>query len=187
MNKGYSSAVSDTLFCNDRSTPGKDATGWSNDTGLGYGINPTAFGATARTGLFNSSTTKSTPKFICDQKKDAFTVSDTSKGNGALTHPVGFITADEIVAAGSGKYGTANSNYYLYKSSYYWYWSLSPCFWNNYANVFFVDTNGRLYETYVSNTLGSSAPVINLSADYAKNMIGSGISTDPYRAAGDTA
>ena len=34
--KGYGNAVSDTLFCNDRSIPGKESKGCSSDTGLGY-------------------------------------------------------------------------------------------------------------------------------------------------------
>jgi len=92
---GYGYAVSDTLFCNDRSTPGKDLTGWNYDTGLGYGTNVTAYGATARTGVWNSSTTQSAPTFKCPQKNDAFTVNDMSKGNGALTYPVGLITAQQ--------------------------------------------------------------------------------------------
>lgn len=43
--------MADTIFCNDRSTPGRTATGWSEDTGLGYNNNSTAFGAYARLGV----------------------------------------------------------------------------------------------------------------------------------------
>jgi len=179
--KGYGNAVSDTLFCNDRSTPGKTATGWSSDTGLGYGSNYTAYGATARTGLWNSSTTPSAPTFKCLQKNDAFTVNDTNKGNGALTYPVGLITADEIVAAGSGKYGTSNSKYYLYNPSS-WYWSLSPAgFINGIALVFSVNSSGQLGNYYVQID-GAVTPVINLSAEYAKTLRGTGTMTDPYQA-----
>jgi len=180
--KGYGNAVSDTLFCNDRSTPGKTATGWSSDTGNGYGTQYTAYGATARTKVWNSSTTPSTPTFKCPQKNDAFTVNDTSKGNGALTYPVGLITVDEIVAAGAGKYETPNTNYYLYRGESYWYWSLSPYSRNSRANVFFVHTNGCLTYTYVSNG-GAVAPVINLSAEYVKTLRGTGTMTDPYQTA----
>ena len=176
---GYGNAVSDTLFCNDRSTPGKAATGWSADKELGYGTNTTAYGATARTKVWNS--IASAPTFNCAQKNDAFTVNDTSKGNGALTYPVGLITADEIVAAGSGKYRTTNNKYFLYNPSA-WHWSLSSYnFGGAYANVFAVAASGQLSHTDVSSS-GAVAPVINLSAKYVKTLRGTGTTTDPYQA-----
>ena len=154
-------------------------TGWNYDTGLGYGTNVTAYGATARTGVWNSSTTPSTPTLKCPQKNDAFTVNDTNIGNGALTYPIGLITADEIVAAGSGKYATPNSKYYLYNPSA-WYWSISPYYYNN-ADVFSMGSNGNLNYCIV-NRGGAVAPVINLSAEYVKTLKGTGTITDPYQA-----
>jgi len=179
--KGYGSAVSDTLFCNDRSTPGKTTTLWTNDTGLGYGRQLTAYGAYARMRLGFSGYTGTVPTFKCPQKNDAFTVKDTSKGNGALTYPVGLITADEIVAAGSGKYNTSNSKYYLYNPSA-WYWSLSPRFFDGaYSTVFGVNAYGQLNDDRMLNG-GAVTPVINLSAEYVKTMNGTGTMTDPYQA-----
>lgn len=130
---GYGNYVADAIFCNDRSTPGQSATGWISDTGLGYGKNVTAYGATERFLIGNNGTnlsanTKPQPQFTCPQENDKFTVKETSGGNGALTYPVGLITADEIVAAGSGQYGTTNENYYLNKRS--WYRSFSPYYIN---------------------------------------------------------
>ena len=179
---GYGSAVSDTLFCNDRSTPGMTTTGWSSDTGLGYGTNATAYGATARVGRWNDIITAIVPTFKCPQKNDAFTVNDTSKGNGALTYPVGLIIADEIVAAGSGKYGIANRSYYLYKNSSYYYWSLSPYYFAaEKAYVFIVTKIGSMQEMNVDIADLSVAPIINLSADYAGSMKGTGTMSDPYQ------
>ena len=180
--KGYGSAVSDTIFCNDRSTPGKTATGWNEDTGLGYGIQKTAYGATARTGAFNSKV--NTPIFKCPQKNDAFTVNDTAKGNGALTYPVGLITADEIVAAGAVRYPMTNKSYYLY-NPYYWYWSLSP----NFLNTSDTDASGSILTAQASGYLGNEGiarggaakPVINLSAEYVKTLRGTGTMTDPIQ------
>ncbi len=63
--KGYDAYVSDTIYCNDRSTPGKNATGWSNDTGLGYGTNATAYGAYARSGSQPVNYNKVQPRFTC--------------------------------------------------------------------------------------------------------------------------
>ena len=116
------------------------------------------------------------------QKNDAFTVNDTSKGNGALTYPVGLITADEIVAAGSGKYGIANRSYYLYKNSSYYYWSLSPYYFAaEKAYVFIVTKIGSMQEMNVDIADLSVAPIINLSADYAGSMKGTGTMRDPYQ------
>ncbi len=177
VNKNLSNKVSDTLFCNDRTTPGAEETGWSEDTGLGYGQNKIGTGATARLGgPWQTSITQ--PIFTCSQKNDAFTVNDEEKGNGDLTYPVGLITADEIVAAGSGKFATQNSNYYLYNGL--WYWSLSPsCFYNDYAHVF------HSYSSFGSTGVsygGAVAPVINLKAEYVQTMIGDGTINNPYRA-----
>ena len=41
VDTGYGNFVADSIFCNDRSIPGKAETGWSSDTGLGYGTNKT--------------------------------------------------------------------------------------------------------------------------------------------------
>ena len=177
IDAGYGSAVSDTLFCNDRSTPGKTVTGWVSDTGLGYGTNYTAYGATARTGVWNAKTS-SVPTFKCPQKNDAFTVNDTNKGNGALTYPVGLITADEIVAAGSGKYDTINTHYYLYRKTNYW--SLTPHTYDIKSRIFKVNIYSQLnYDNiYLSNSV---APVINLTYEYASTLIGDGTMENPYR------
>ncbi len=177
VDKNLGDKVADVVFCNDRTTPGKAATGWSSDTGLGYGSNYTAYGAAARVGgPWQVSVVQ--PRFTCPQKNDAFTMNDETKGNGDLTYPVGLITADEVVAAGSGKYGTVNSSYYLYKGS--WYWSLSPFDFNGNAYPFIVPTSGSLYGYYASSS-GAVAPVINLKAEYVKTFIGNGSINNPYR------
>ncbi len=54
----------------------------------------------------------------CLQQNDAFTVNDTSKGNGALTYPVGLLSMDEVVLAGGWK--EDNKGYYLYSGEYWW-------------------------------------------------------------------
>ncbi len=178
---GYGSAVADVLFCNDRSTPGKDVTGFSSDTGLGYGKNYTAYGVYARLGVERINYTNVRPTFKCPEKNDAFTVSDEEKGNGALTYPVGLITADEIVAAGSGKFGTTNKSYYLYRPIE-WYWSMSPYLMDNIgARVTLVHhTTGQL-TNYLLDNYGAIAPVINISVEYANKMIGDGTIGNEYR------
>ena len=178
---GYGNAVSDTLFCNDRSTPGKIESGYNLDTSLGYGTNATVYGATGRMRLGFREYKGATPTFKCPKKNDAFKVNDTSKGNGALTYPVGLITADEVVTAGSGKYNTTNTSYYLYRGP--WYYSLSPSSMGTAgAFVFYVNSiNGYLGATGVASINGAVAPVINLSAEYVKTLSGTGTMTDPYQ------
>ncbi len=182
--KNLGDKVADVVFCNDRSTPGKTLSGWSSDTALGHGRNSTAYGATARTNVWNSDLNKVKPRFTCPQKNDAFTVSDETKGNGDLTYPIGLITADEIVAAGSGKYGTSNLNYYLYKGA--WYWSLSSVNFYNNVSFMFRESSGLYKNTVSTNTGGGVAPVINLKAEYVQTMIGDGTISNPYKDASYT-
>ncbi len=96
--------------------------------------------------------------------------------NGNLTYPVGLITADEIIAAGSGKYGTGNNSYYLNKGS--WYWSFSPCTFGG-SNAYVFVENGFLNSRNVINN-GSVAPVINLKPEYLNQLKGTGKANDPY-------
>ena len=164
VDKGYSEAVSDDIFCNDRSID------TSMGTALGYGTNQTYYKA------YNRLITNKSPQLICPQKNDAFTVNDEVKGNGDLTYPVALITIDEIVIAG-GKNGVDNLNYYLYKG--YYYWSLSPLHYTNAASLFNINAYGNLYgdSVYATNAV---SPVINLNTDYVKNLNGTGTMTDPY-------
>ena len=80
--------LADNVFCNDRSISTYTT---SSNTKLGYGTNSTyyrwAYGPWNGTNYGNM-------KMIltCPQKNDAFTVSDTTNGNGALTYPVGLLS-----------------------------------------------------------------------------------------------
>ncbi len=182
VDTGYGTNIVDAIFCNDRSTPGKEITGYSSDKGLGYGNNSTAYGLHARIGASKPDGIE--PKFMCDVKNDSFTVNENEKGNGDLTYPVGLITGDEILAAGSGKYYTsANQAYYLYKSSTYYGWSLSSDYFSGFwATICAVYEKGALYGIGSYVTKGAIAPVINLSQEYAENLIGDGTMANPYRA-----
>ncbi len=183
VDTGYSNYVADSIFCNNRSIPGKNITLWPNDTELGYGPNATGQGALGRfvTGDNDISTIANEnpqPQFTCPQENDKFTVEEKSGGNGALTYPVGLITADEIVTAGSGKFSTASS-YYLKKED--WYWSFSPFNLRSSgsANMFNVLGNGYLKYFYVG-VLGGVAPVINLKTEYLDKLKGNGTIDNPY-------
>ena len=81
-----------------KNTNGWIANGGKTNEYLYYG----AYGRNAQT---------YTPSVDCINKNDAFTVDDTVNGNGALTYPVGLITADEMTLAGASWSGYYSNNY----------------------------------------------------------------------------
>ena len=120
--------------------------------------------------------TNKIPILICSQKNDAFTVSDITKGNGALTYPVGLITADEV-SMGGGVNNTDNSSYYLYIGNKYW--TMSPCY--------FYGASVRVLSLYPDGDLRSGAsvyasygarPVLSLKSNIT--LTGTGTQTDPW-------
>ena len=164
-NTGYESYLSDETFCNDRSV-----------NKAGYGNSDTNYGAYYV--AYNRLFTNKTPSLICPQKNDAFTVNDTIKGNGALTNPIGLLTADEASYAG-GKWGTNNVSYYLYKGS--WYWLGSPFEFNTkHGDVHMFQVSAQINHTCVDTNSGV-VPVINLSATTAQSLVGSGTASTPYQ------
>ena len=158
----------DQIFCNDRSattsssgTPGEISGSMSTRTTYYYG---------AYVRLIN----KKEPQLICPTASDKFTV-NTSNGNGALTYPVGIITADEVAMAG-GKSTSENSTYYLYTKKNY---RLGSPFNFNRSNAyeFTVDSLGSLGDYGVYNTTGAR-PVVSLSSK--AKLSGSGTYSNPY-------
>ena len=160
------SKISDTLFCNDRQLQSEVGGG---STGTGFGTSATTYAAYYRL------LTNKTPTLMCGLKNDRFTVSDTAKGNGALTYPVGLITADEASLAG-GVYNTTNSTYYLYTNLYFWL--LSPSINVGIAVVWGMNDSGSLNGHTVYSTVGARAS-INLSS--GTQVTGTGTATDPFR------
>ena len=161
--------VADRLFCNDRSatkstssTPGEIG-GLSTRSDYYYGTHIRLI-------------TNKTPLLTCPTESDKFTV-NTSNGNGALTYPVGFITADEVAMAG-GVYGQENKTFYLYSNQNYW--SMSPRYYYGYdagANEFYINSAGNLKDSRVDNSYGVR-PVVSLSSK--AKLSGSGTYNDVY-------
>ena len=159
--------LADNVFCNDRSISTGTPSGYSN---LGYGTERTAY----RWYYWADDTYNNKMMLTCPQQNDAFTVNDTSKGNGALTYPVGLLSTDEIVLAGG--WDEENSGYYLYSGQDWW--ASSPyAFYGSYAHVRDVFSDGSADFFY----FGSSGvrPVFNLKAEVLAQ--GSGTAEDPYR------
>ena len=157
--------IADQIFCNDRSASSYQTAAWTS-TGADY-----YYGAYGR--LIN----KKEPQLTCPTASDKFTV-NASNGNGALTYPVGLITADEVAMAG-GKSGKGNSTYYLYTNQAYWLGS---------PNVFYSITTSAFefsasQSGFLSNGIvyvgdGGARPVVSLSSK--AKLLGNGTYTKPY-------
>ena len=162
--------LADNVFCNDRSiSSNKPGSSYNN---LGYGTNITAY----RWYYFANRSYNNEMMLTCPQQNDAFTVSDTTKGNGALTYPVGLLSTDEIVLAGG--WSTSNSGYYLYSGQVWWASSPSD-FDGNYTDVRYVDSNGNASNLYGASLSSGVRPVFNLKAEVLNN--GDGTASNPYR------
>ena len=164
--------LADNVFCNDRSI-GTLTT--SSNTKLGYGTNSTHYRWIC--GPWHGANYGNMKMILtCPQKNDAFTVSDTTNGNGALTYPVSLLSKDEIVLAGG--WFANNRGYYLY-SGQFWAASSPGGFVNSYAKVHCVDWDGNancnngVYRDY------GVRPVLNLKSEVLAQ--GSGTASDPYR------
>ena len=160
----------DQIFCNDRSastsysnTNYTTLTSW-NSTGTQY-----YYGAYGRLKV------NKMPILTCPTASDKFTV-NTSNGNGALTYPVGLITADEVAMAG-GVYETSNSSYYLYTNQFHWLGSPNHFNRGGSPNVFSVYTSGDLSSRNVLTPNGAR-PVVSLSSKV--KLSGSGTYNDVY-------
>ena len=157
--------LADSGFCGDRSI---------TNGGDGYSTTlTTQYGAFSRL----TSSIKS-PVLTCpDKEHDLYTV-DSSKGNGALTNPIGLMTADEAAMAGMVN-GYLNTLSYVYTGT--WYWTMSPCNFspsNSSSYVWYVSGTGFFSYRWVTDGYGVR-PLINLKSDIE---ISGGIGTinDPF-------
>ena len=166
---GYSEYLADVIYCNDRSI----------SSGDGYGENATTYMPSVR------KITNNTPVLTCSQKNDAFTVNDTTYGNGMLTYPIGLITSDEAVMAGvtvSSRTETDDRSNYLNSGNMYW--TMSP-------SEFMIDTtyghNSAIEHVLYTDSLGGTSmhnnnvavkPVISLKSSV--NLLGQGTMDNPY-------
>ena len=160
--------IVDNIFCNDRSISSNIPSGYSNK---GYGTEKTSY----RWYNFADSSNNNKMMLICPQKNDAFTVGDTSKGNGALTYGIGLATTDEVVLGG-GWNSDNNNNYYLYTGQSYW--TTSPLnFSGGSAFVRPVYSHGYANNVNIYNSIGAR-PVISLSSEVLNN--GDGTASNPF-------
>ena len=175
------SLVVDQIFCNDRTASTSNVTysttnyttltSW-NSTETDY-----KYGAYGRLDDFNSNRT---PILICPTASDKFTL-NTSNGNGALTYPVGLITADEIAMAGGVK-ESANSSYYLYTNQHYWSGTPESFYSGGDAFEYSVYPSGANNGYTVYYIRYGARPVISLSSK--AKLTGDGTYNDVYTVVG---
>ena len=169
--------IADAIYCNDREV--------SSGTGIGTTI--TYYKAHNR--LMTGATP--IPTLKCNQVNDRFTKETTVSGvtgNGALTYPIGLITADEIsYAGGIDDYdpvvGIYNTKYYLYTSNRYPFWTMSPRSYGSVAFECFLGFDGPegyvLYLSYYRvNGYTYVRPVISILSD---NLVGTGTMSNPFK------
>jgi len=167
----YAGYLADAGFCNDRSVAPSAKLWDSNDTALGYGTNRTYYGAENRLAK------NKTPQFKCpNEERDLFTTSVSTKGNKALTYPIGLITADEVAYAG-GVYRVDNPNMYLSGSGT---WTMSPPgFVGLTARAWYLNSGGDPYNGYTAYNEYGGRPVVNLRSG-VEIISGDGTIGNPY-------
>ena len=158
----YSTLLADSGFCGDRSVA----------DGLGYSISHTTYGLNNRL---------KSPQFKCSQTNDLYTTTTSTKGNKALTYPIGLITADEVAYAG-GVHHLSNNNYYF--SNWPYFWTMSPAFilGDQKIAIFANTSNGEMDNIYVNYSRNANVvanPVINIKSTVAITD-GDGTKNNPY-------
>ena len=159
------SVIADAGFCNDRCLSSGD--GYSTTGSYTYYEPYSRYYQTKE------------PTLKCAQTNDLFTLSTSTKGNKALTYPIGLITVDELMLSGYAN-GYINKSTYTYSTSTYW--TLSPRVFSvsdTAAYGFSLNSVGYLNGyNYVTYGFGVRA-VINLSSD-AQISGGIGTANSPY-------
>lgn len=156
------------IYCNDRSSYTTTNGTIENSS---YSTSNQYFGAYIRL------ETNKNPTLICKNEKDAFTVEDTSFGNGSLKYSIALITADEVAMAGGIVELSQDNNFYLNADTQYW--TLTPYYYNNkWSYNFYVDGSGEL-SFYTNISSNQIFPVISLISSTLYES-GNGTISDPY-------
>ena len=159
------SVVADAGFCNDRSVTAGD----------GYSTT----GSKTYYGPYHRYYETKQPTLKCIQTNDLFTLSTSTKGNKALTYPIGLITVDELMMSGYAD-GYINISTYTYGSKHYW--TFSPRSFNvadTTAHEFILNNDGHPSYGYVAGSF-YVRPVINIKGN-AKISGGIGTSSSPFK------
>ena len=107
----------------------------------------------------------------CPTKRDSFTKTETTKGNGKLSYPAGLLTADEAYLAGKD---TADNYLMIGKNT----WTMSPYRINGQSSIYILAESNGISGHHVHYT-DYVRPMISLNHS---QVIASGIGTqdNPY-------
>lgn len=153
---------------------------WCNDTniisGSLAGEDVDAKSSVSFYNAYSNNSSSYNPTYGCSTDNGKFTVSQ-DYGNGALTYPVGLLTADEFTLAGSG-YNNFNSASFLNIGQSQW--TMSPYSTHHQTtSMYVVNSTGYLY------FLNTGGQALTRPAIVLKNNLelagGSGTASDPYR------
>ena len=162
----YNNFLEDTIWCNDRII--NEYAGWNPNGGSNY--NYLTFNSDKKP-YYDSY------DFLCSNKKDSFTVNETTTGNGLLTYPVGLLTKDEAGLAGI--YNGSNTTNYLYTGRDWW--TMTPTsFWDRTASIMAITSDGY-FSGYYATANNGVRPSISLS-NKLKVVVGTdGTANNPYQ------
>ena len=121
---------------------------------------------------------RSTPSLNCENTNDLYTHTSSSKGNKALTYPIGLITMDEVILSGTGggvfnggsNYMPSSPNSYIQTGNNYWTMtpvgSYNPFGLTNWGvSVFNVNASGTIDDNNTTSSSIGLRPVLNLRSD----------------------
>ena len=132
----------------------------------------------------------SSPSLLCENMNDYYSTQSASKGNNALTYPIGLITIDEALLAGyagglsSGGVNTIPISKNNFLNMGLSFWSMTPLGgYNPYMRDWWYTYMGVISENYNLENRGTQGvyylrPVINIRSDVT--ITGNGTMTDPY-------
>jgi len=156
-------------FCGDRQ-PSRYSNTMSE--GGGTGTTTTYYAASIRLGYATIN-----PTFKCTYEEDLYTTLTSTKGNNALSVPIGLISADEV---GYARNQTGYQQFEHYLITGQDYWTMTPTrYSSNEAIVFGVSTTGTFGGGATTNSLGVR-PVINLRENTVFSPDTTGTSSNPY-------
>ena len=161
----YTSMLEDTIWCNDRTFYSGALVSKDTDalTDASY--------ISVNNRVYNTYN----PSVTCpNATRDGFTVSTSSGGNGALTYPIGLLTADEIRLVGG------YDNLHYLSDNQYW-WTMSPYyFFGSNGRSFRVNSSGVLNTQYIHT---ASPNVVRPSVSLVKGTRisdGDGTANNPF-------
>ena len=160
----YANYLEDTTYCNDKSRYEKIIKEDKKMSAIAY----------SGYERFSISLESINPIINCKNKNDNYSV-DSKNGNGALTYPIGLLSADEIVFAGMNF--TEEAETYLNTGKTWW--TMTPLrLHGDYQSMISASSSGRVSTSVTDSAIGVR-PVISIKAK-TKYTTGDGTKENPY-------